>query len=300
MRNTDLVASWGTWQYAQSLSKRTVSERAETVRRMGRWLNMNPAVVDTDDVVTWLAEAGPEWKASTRHTFHSHLVAWFLWLQKMGYRSDNPMTVVGKPRRPRADPHPVPDEHMPRLLAQRMHKRTRAMILLIALAGFRVHEVAKARGEHFDLVGRTVTVIGKGGVRAVLPLHPLLVEIAWTMPRTGYWFPANSKRSGCVLPRSVGTIVKQVMVRAGVPGSAHSIRHWYGTTLVDSDVDLRTTQELLRHASLATTQIYTKIADHRKASGIDTLDPWRSQNTPVPVLRPKHPETAARILDDAA
>ncbi|OZE92131.1 tyrosine recombinase [Rhodococcus sp. 15-2388-1-1a] len=299
MNNNDLVASWGTWQYAQSLSKRTVSERADTVRRMGRWLDADPAFVQTDDVVTWLAEAGPEWKASTRHTFHSHLVAWFLWLQKMGYRTDNPMTIVGKPRRPRADPHPVPDEHMPRLLSQRMHKRTKAMIMLIALAGFRVHEVAKARGEHFDLVGRTVTVVGKGGVRAVLPLHPLLVEIAWTMPRTGYWFPSNSRRSGCVLPRSVGTIVKQVMIRAGVPGSAHSIRHWYGTTLVDSDVDLRTTQELLRHASLATTQIYTKIADHRKASGIDTLDPWRSENAPV-LLQHKRTGTTARYLDDAA
>ncbi|OZE89999.1 tyrosine recombinase [Rhodococcoides fascians] len=304
MNNTDLVASWSTWQYAQSLSKRTVSERAVTVRRMASWCDLDPAHATTDDVVTWLAEAGPEWKASTRHTFHSHLVAWFLWLQKMGHRADNPMTVVGKPRRPRADPHPVADAHMPRLLAQRMHKRTRVMILLIALAGFRVHEVAKVRGEHFDLVGRTVTVVGKGGVRAVLPLHPLLVEAAWTMPRQGWWFPANATRTGHVLARSVGTIVKQVMIRAEVPGSAHSIRHWYGTTLVDSNVDLRTTQELLRHASLATTQIYTKIADHRKASGIDTLDPWRSENKPlddaVAILRHHSPAATESYLDNAA
>ncbi|WP_256990254.1 tyrosine-type recombinase/integrase [Rhodococcus sp. 05-2255-2A2] len=160
-----------------------------------------------------------------------------------------------------------------------MHKRTKVMILLACLAGLRVHEIAKVRGEHFDLVGRTFTVVGKGGHRSTLPLHPLLVEIAWTMPRKGHWFPANSTRSGHVLPRSVGTIIKQVMVRAGVPGTAHSLRHWYGTTLVDSDVDLRTTQELLRHASLATTQIYTKIADHRKANGVDRLDPFRSASS---------------------
>lgn len=273
---TDLVASWATWQYAQSLSKRTVTERAVTVRRMATWLDAEPATLTTEQIVTWLAEAG-NWKPSTRHTFHSHLVAWFLWLQRMGHREDNPMTIVGKPRRPRADPHPIADEHMPRLLGQRMHKRTRVMILLACLAGLRVHEIAKIRGEHFDLVGRTMTVIGKGGHRATLPMHPLLIEAAWTMPRKGHWFPANSTRSGHVLPRSVGTIIKQVMVRAGVPGTAHSLRHWYGTTLVDSDVDLRTTQELLRHASLATTQIYTKIADHRKANGVDRLDPFRSE-----------------------
>lgn len=268
-----LLAQWITWQYAQSLSARTVEERVATVGRMARWAGVEPHLVDMDQIVAWLAEAG-EWAASSRHTYHSQLRAWFGWLQRMGYRGDDPMLNVGTPRRPRGKPHPVATEHMPLLLATRMHKRTRVMILLAALAGLRVHEIAKFRGEHVDIIGRTITVVGKGGVKEVLPLHPLLLEVAYTMPRRGWWFPTNSTRTGHVLARSVSGIISRAMERAGIPGSAHSLRHWYGTTLVRRDTDLRTAQKLLRHASLATTQIYVDVADDRKVEAVHRLDPW--------------------------
>ncbi|MHD0307201.1 tyrosine-type recombinase/integrase [Rhodococcus erythropolis] len=61
------------------------------------------------------------------------------------------------------------------------------------------------------------------------------------------------------------------MERAGVPGSAHSLRHWFGTNLVGSGADLRTVQHLMRHASLQTTQIYTLVADHQKTDAIAHL-----------------------------
>lgn len=268
-----LVSSWMTWQYAQSLSARTVEERISTVSRMARWCGIAPEHATTAQIVTWLAEGG-EWTASSRHTYHTHLRAWFTWLQKMGHRGDDPMVNVPTPRRPRGKPHPVAHKHMPRLLAQRMRKRTRVMILLAALQGLRVHEIAKFRGEHVDIVGRTITVIGKGGHREVLPIHPLVLDAAFTMPRKGWWFPTNSTREGHVLPRSVSGTIRQVMVRAGVPGSAHSLRHWFGTRLVATGADLRTSQKLLRHASLATTEIYTDIADHRKSEAVERLDPW--------------------------
>lgn len=230
---------WMTWQYAQSLSARTVEERLGTIGRVARWNEVQPELLTVEHVVTWLAEGG-DWSATTRHTYHSHLNSWFEWLQRMGHRDDNPMIRVGKPRRPRGKPHPVADEHLPRLLGTRMRKRTRVMILLATLAGLRVHEIAKFRGEHVDLVGRTITVTGKGGHREVLPLHPLLLEAAYTMPRRGFWFPANSTREGHMLWRSVSGTIREVMRRAGVPGSAHSLRHWYGTTLVATGTDLRT------------------------------------------------------------
>ena len=274
MPDRNIIAAWSRWQYAQSLSIRTVEERRATVLRLARWHGIEPDTATTDHVVTWLAEAGPDWTASSRHTFHSHLAAWFTWLQRMGYREDDPMVNVGKPKRPKGKPHPVAQAHMPRLLGQRMHKRTRVMILLACLAGLRVHEIAKFRGEHVDIVGRTLTVKGKGGRTDVMKMHPLLLEAAFTMPRSGWWFPANSTRDGHVLARSVSVIIRQVMIRASVPGSAHSLRHWYGTTLVGDGTDLRTAQKLLRHASLATTEIYVDVADIRKAEAIDRLDPF--------------------------
>ncbi|BDC71103.1 tyrosine-type recombinase/integrase [Prescottella equi] len=66
------------------------------------------------------------------------------------------------------------------------------------------------------------------------------------------------------------------MRRAGLQRTAHRLRHWYGTTLLDDGADLRVVQELLRHASLSTTQIYTKVPDGRRRTAVKALDPWRA------------------------
>lgn len=146
------------------------------------------------------------------------------------------------------------------------------MILLGAFAGMRVHEIAKVRAEHMDLITRHITIVGKGGHTDTIPLHHLIVEHAYQMPRTGWWFPGND--NGHQRRESIGGTIKQVMIRANVPGSAHCLRHWYGTALVEAGVDLRTVQELMRHRHLTSTQIYTEVTDKRRAEGIERLDPW--------------------------
>lgn len=153
-----------------------------------------------------------------------------------------------------------------------MNQRTRAMVVLAAFAGLRVHEIAKIRGEHFDLVSRQVTIVGKGGHTDTLPLSHFIIEQAYRMPREGWWFPGVD--SGHQRRESISDAIKQVMVRAGVVGSAHWLRHWFGTALLERGVDVRVVQELMRHASLTSTQIYTEVKDYRRIEGIERLDPF--------------------------
>ncbi|MCV7199972.1 tyrosine-type recombinase/integrase [Mycobacterium angelicum] len=124
-----------------------------------------------------------------------------------------------------------------------------------------------------DPSARTLRVTGKGNVTAVLPLHPLLVEAAKRMPQRGWWFPGNARRRAQpILPRGVSDIIRDAMERAGIPGgTAHRLRHWYGTTLVSSGADLRTTQTLMRHAQLNTTAIYVQASNPKHAEAIDRL-----------------------------
>ncbi len=268
MSHTTLVNLWQTWQYAQSHSQRTVTERVSTVRRMSLWCNVAPERATMEDIVTWLAEGG-DWSTQTRWTYHTSLAAWFLWLQKQGHRMDNPMLLIPKPRRPRNVPRPTTHDELARILGVRMWTATRAKVLLATLQGLRAHEIAKVRGEHFDLVARQMEVKGKGGETKVLPLHPDVAAVAAKMPTKGYWFPGTS--GGHVHRGSVCNTLRAVFDRAGVPGSGHKLRHWYGSSLLEAGVDLRTTQELMRHASIQSTQIYTKVNDKMRADGISRL-----------------------------
>ncbi len=268
-----MISEWQSWQYAKGLSRRTVHERISTVERMASWINtQDPATVTPNEIVQWLAESGENWSLNTRSTYYTNLAAWFRWLQKMGHRLDNPMVNIDPPKRPKGTPRPVTNRDLQRILGVRVYKRTRAMLLLAAFQGLRVHEIAKIKGEHFDLIARTLVVTGKGGFTAVLPLHHRVVEHAYTMPRQGFWFPGPDR--GHQHRESVSGTIKGVMLKAGVAGSAHCLRHWFGTALVEAGVDLRTVQVLLRHQNLSTTAIYTAVSDRRKAEGIERIDPF--------------------------
>lgn len=272
------LSDWEVWQYARRLSARTIEERVRVIRMFGLETQVQPCAADPLTIVRWAA-GHTDWSDSTSATYHAYLSAWFKWLQLQDLRLDNPMLKVGTPRYPDREPRPVSDRHLVQLLCTPMHHRTRVMILLAALAGLRVHEIAKVRGEDVMDDARLV-VAGKGGKVRTIPLHPLLVDVLPAMPQRGWWFVSNSRCPGQhVLSKSVSDIVGRAMRRAEVAGTPHSLRHWYGTTLLDDGADLRTVQELMRHANIASTQGYTKVPDERRREAIGRLDPFRAAHT---------------------
>jgi integrase/recombinase XerD len=95
------------------------------------------------------------------------------------------------------------------------------------------------------------------------------------MPMRGWWFPGNARRAGLpIRSRGVADIIGNAMLRAGIPGgTAHRLRHWYGSKLVAHGADLRTAQTLLCHANLNTTAIYVQVSDPKRAEAINRLDP---------------------------
>lgn len=271
------IDEWEVWQYAARLSDVTVTERVRVLRIFAAEAGIDPADATPLHIVRWYSSHAGDWSQSTHCTYHSYLTAWFKWLQLQEYRADNPLMKVGAPKAPDRIARPVADSELMRLLSSNMHHRTRVMILLGALQGLRAHEIAKFRGEDIDHERLLVTVNGKGGRVKHLPLHRIVAETAKTMPARGWWFPGNATRPGeHIHSKSVSQIVGQAMRRAGIQRTAHGLRHGYGTTLLDDGADLRVVQELLRHASLSTTQIYTKVPDGRRRSAVETLDPWRA------------------------
>lgn len=144
--------------------------------------------------------------------------------------------------------------------------RDRAVLLLLYGAGMRIAEALSLTGNALPL-GETLTVTGKGNKQRVVPILPIVREAVadyvqkcpWRMAKDNALF--RGAKGG---PLSQG-MVQKAMARArislGLPASAtpHALRHSFATHLLGAGADLRSLQELLGHASLGSTQIYTKV-----------------------------------------
>lgn len=251
-------------------AERTISERHTTMWHFFEYTGTDADTFTERHVIRYLGRR--ELKPASRATYYTVIRAFCKWAKSAGVREDNPVVDLPAPKRPRCAPRPISEQDFIALLPHVSRKPTRVKILLAALAGLRVHEIAKVRGEDLDMGACTLRVQGKGGGTAVLPLHPALMEQAETMPRRGYWFPSTHTRSGHVTGKSVSKVIGEAMGRAGVEATAHQLRHWYGSSLLVAGADLRTVQELMRHESIQSTQIYTMVSDERRADAIARLE----------------------------
>ncbi|WP_267307042.1 tyrosine-type recombinase/integrase [Mycobacterium barrassiae] len=267
------IDAYEVWMRGRGLAVRTISDTVLTLRRLQSASGYPIEATPTLAVSRFLG--AEQLGARARYTYFGHLRGFFRWLANEGIGADA-MATLPRPRMPRCTPRPITTEQLQALLELPLRRKTRAMVLLAALAGLRAHEIAKVRGQDVDPDARTLYVIGKGGHAATIPLHPLLVEVARAMPARGWWFPANSTRPGeHIGSRHVVNTVSDACKRADIPGgTCHRLRHWYGTNLVASGADLRTAQTLLRHENLASTAIYTEVSDERRVDAIDRLDPF--------------------------
>jgi integrase/recombinase XerD len=259
------LSDWRIWMMAADHSQRTINDRIEAVRLLAARAPCNPASADWRTLAAFLAD--PEWKPGTRRTRFSQLRAYYRWLVLTEQRDDDPTIRLRKPKAPRGVPHPVLPIEVAKVLAAANRRRTHGMVVLAICTGFRVHEIAKFRGE--DLRSGRVWVIGKGGTDASLPAHPMLEAEAEGFPRVGWWFPSPTRPGRPVTARNVSKVLSSTIERAGVHASAHGLRHFFGTeTLRSSGGNLRVTQELMRHASPGTTAIYTKVDDTQMRSAV--------------------------------
>ena len=155
--------------------------------------------------------------------------------------------------------------------------RDRAVLLLLYGAGLRIAEALSLTGADVSL-GERLTVTGKGGKQRVVPLLPVVREGVADYVRRCPWPLTPDEqlfRGAKGGPLSQGMVQKAVArarLALGLPATAtpHALRHSFATHLLGAGADLRSLQELLGHASLSSTQIYTKV------DAATLLDTYRS------------------------
>ena len=209
------------------------------------------------------------------------LRTYFRFLAREGEVGANPATVVPTPRAPKKLPDVVTAPQLADMLealpADPAGRRDRAALELLYAAGVRASELVGLDLDDVDLARRLVRVLGKGGKERLVPfgreaeraLRAYLPDrAAWRSTMTSV--PAGeplfvNQRGGRLSDRSLRRILDAAVFRVAMAGHIHphTLRHAFATHLLEAGMDLRAIQELLGHASLSTTQIYTAIDTER-------------------------------------
>ncbi|MXO90232.1 tyrosine recombinase XerC [Pontixanthobacter aquaemixtae] len=144
--------------------------------------------------------------------------------------------------------------------------RDRAVLLLLYGAGLRIAEALSLKGRDAPL-GETLSVTGKGNKQRIVPVLPIIrdavaeytKECPWPIEADGALF--RGAKGGALSQGMVQKAMAKARIALGLPATAtpHALRHSFATHLLGAGADLRSLQELLGHASLGSTQIYTKV-----------------------------------------
>lgn len=272
--NTPLITQHVRYMQRRNLRPTTIYARSRLLRRLGTAHPHLPLVELTgDQIATWFDTRSTHVTPGTIATEVSHLRQFYDWAtQTHGART--PMTYVVRPRLHRRLPRPMPDEDVRRAIVG-APPRIHPILMLATYAGFRACEIAQARGEHAILDGAApvmVVDVGKGGGMSTVPLHPELVQMLRTLPRHGYLVPRLDGRPGQTAPHRISHLANTYLHQIGITHTLHTLRHWFGTNLYQaSGRDLRTTQEGMRHESIASTVGYTWISPGAVAAAVHDL-----------------------------
>ncbi len=238
-------------------------------------------------------------RLSSIRQFHKHLYA-------EGMRRDDPTLAIEGPSRGRPLPKLLTVEDVERLIAAARNgfddpgrpvrerlafTRMTCLIELIYASGLRVSEVLSLPKSVARANEPFVAVRGKGGKERLAPISEparaalrayrgLLTEALPGLAASPWLFPADSE-SGHLTRQSFARDLKVAAVAAGIPAariSPHVLRHAFASHLLQNGADLRVVQDLLGHADISTTQIYTHVLDERAKAMVRDLHPMNDKD----------------------
>ena len=205
------------------------------------------------------------------------------WSLKNGRIKANPTTAVRAPKAARKLPQVLDVDEAVQLVELPtdgpLGLRDRALLELFYSSGLRLAEVCGLRWDALDFEQALVTVLGKGSKQRVVPVgsHALKALAAWRDSCKGwlnlYVFPGRNDKP--ITSRAIQLRLRQLAQRQGVFKRVHPhlLRHSFASHMLESSGDLRAVQELLGHADIATTQIYTHLDFQHLAKVYDAAHP---------------------------
>ncbi len=271
----------------RGMSEHTLAAYRRDLRRYGAFLTKrgvtDPGEVEEATVRSFVAslsasthgpDASPYRATSVARTL-SAVRSFHRFLLREGVTDRDPAAAVARPRLPRSLPRPLPAEDVRRLLeapdpTTPAGVRDRAILELLYGSGLRISELTGLDVDDVDPEAGSVRVLGKGGKEREVPVGSFARDaLAAYLTRGRPALAGASSRGALFLNARGGRLSRQSCARllavhvqrAGIDRrvTLHTLRHSFATHLLEGGADVRVVQELLGHASVATTQIYTLV-----------------------------------------
>jgi integrase/recombinase XerD len=266
---------------AARLAPRTVEAYRRDLADLEAWLGGSPAEATNDQLAAYVAQLRADGLAATTiarrvaalRSFYRHQVL-------LGARSDNPAAELELPRRRRALPRTLSPGEVERLIdaatgTTPRSLRDRALVELLYGAGLRVSEAVGLERAGVDLEQRLVRAMGKGSKERIVPIGREAVEALRRYVSRGRPYLDKRHRPELFLNAQGGALTRAgafLILRRLAEGAGlepervhpHLLRHSFATHLLEGGADLRSVQEMLGHADLATTELYTHVSDRRR------------------------------------
>jgi len=260
---------------------RTVEAYRRDLRALGAYLGKPLANATTEELERYNAQLRADGlstatiarRTASARSFYRHL-------QLLGAREENPAAALQLPRRPRSLPHVLSPGEAERLIeaaagTQPRALRDQALVELLYGAGLRVSEAVGLDKAGVDLEARIVRVLGKGGKERLVPIgRPAAEALRRYLSRGRPFLDKRHRpelflnaRGGGLTRAGVFLILRRLAEKAGLDPARihpHLLRHSFATHLLEGGADLRSVQEMLGHADVATTELYTHVSDRRR------------------------------------
>jgi site-specific recombinase XerD len=285
-----------TWREALTLFDSDLRRRgmAEKTRRaygidLGQFAlwcttqGLDPVAVGPKDLRRYAAVlSGRDAVAATIARKLASLRAFYRTLREHGQVSQNPADLIASPKRPRTLPKVLRPDELAALLdripaSTPLELRDRALFEVAYACGLRAEELVNLDATSVDFDAEQLRVEGKGSKTRIVPAgEPALRAVARYLERARPALAAGDGEPALFLSKSGRRLstsdvrrrlrvwARQASVQGGI--SPHSLRHSFATHLLEGGADLRAIQELLGHASISTTQIYTRVESARLKS----------------------------------